>query len=110
TDRLFGGNQLAVYLDPPRDLPTETMQSIAREMAFSEETFVFPLRAASPPGAPEGPEAPEGPDFHVRIFTPANELPMAGHPTIGTAFALALAGRVPVGSPRTVFLEGVGPV
>jgi trans-2,3-dihydro-3-hydroxyanthranilate isomerase len=104
TDRLFGGNQLAVYLDPPRDLPTETMQSIAREMAFSETTFVFPLRAPGAPGAVDDP------DFHVRIFTPANELPMAGHPTIGTAFALALAGRVPAGSPRMVFLEGVGPV
>ena len=127
TNRLFGGNQLAVYLDPPRDLSTETMQSIAREMAFSETTFVFPVRAPGAPGAPSAPGAPaprapsaprapgapralDDPDFHVRIFTPATELPMAGHPTIGTAFALALAGRVPAGSARTVFLEGVGPV
>jgi trans-2,3-dihydro-3-hydroxyanthranilate isomerase len=99
TDRLFGGNQLAVYLDPPADLPAATMQAIAREMAFSETTFVFP------PPAPR-----EASDFHVRIFTPASELPMAGHPTIGTAFALAHAGRVGAGTARTVFLEGVGPV
>lgn len=97
TDRLFGGNQLAVYLDPPRDLPSATMQAIAREMAFSETTFVFP------------PDEP-GTDWRVRIFTPASELPMAGHPTIGTAFALAHAGRVAPPAERTVFLEGVGPV
>ena len=75
------------------------MQAIAREMAFSETTFVFP------PPAPR-----EASDFRVRIFTPASELPMAGHPTIGTAFALAHAGRVGAGTARTVFLEGVGPV
>lgn len=102
TDRLFGGNQLAVYLDPPPDLTAETMQAIAQEMAFAETTFVF----AAP--APTGPDTPAGPV--VRIFTPASELPMAGHPTIGTAYALALAGRVPPGTPRIVLVEGVGPV
>ena len=76
TDQLFAGNQLAVYLDPPHDLSGAVMQAIAREMAFSETTFVFP------------PDAP-GTDYRVRIFTPGSELPMAGHPTIGTAFALA---------------------
>ena len=81
TDQLFAGNQLAVYLDPPHDLSDAVMQAIAREMAFSETTFVFP------------PDAP-GTDYRVRIFTPASELPMAGHPTIGTAFALAHAGRI----------------
>jgi trans-2,3-dihydro-3-hydroxyanthranilate isomerase len=96
TDRLFGGNQLAVYLDPPHDLPTATMQAIAREMAFSETTFVFPGAADQA--------------WRVRIFTPASELPMAGHPTIGTAFALAHAGRVAPGTPRIVLEEGVGPV
>lgn len=96
TDRLFGGNQLAVYLDPSADLPTETMQAIAREMNFSETTFVFPE------------EAPQS--WRVRIFTPASELPMAGHPTIGTTFALAHAGRVAAGTPRVVLEEGVGPV
>jgi trans-2,3-dihydro-3-hydroxyanthranilate isomerase len=93
----FGGNQLAVFLDPPADLPATVMQAIANEMAFSESTFVFP---------PERPDT----DVRVRIFTPADELPMAGHPTIGTAFALAHARRLSPGQSRTVFGEGVGPV
>jgi trans-2,3-dihydro-3-hydroxyanthranilate isomerase len=97
TDQLFAGNQLAVYLDPPRDLSDAVMQAIAREMAFSETTFVFP------------PDAP-GTDCRVRIFTPARELPMAGHPTIGTAFALAHAGRIGADRASTVFGEGVGPI
>ena len=91
TNRLFGGNQLAVYLDPPLDVPAATMQAIAREMAYSETTFVFP--AAAPDAAPGKATA----DWRVRIFTPASELPMAGHPTIGTAFALADAGRIAPG-------------
>lgn len=97
TDALFTGNQLAVYLDPPVDLPGDVMQRIAREMNYSETTFVLP------------PEAPET-DIRLRIFTPEEELPMAGHPTIGTAFALAHAGRLRPGQPRTVFGEGVGPI
>ena len=79
TDHLFGGNQLAVFLDG-RGLPAETMQAIAKEMNFSETTFVLP------------PER-KGTDARMRIFTPAEELPMAGHPTIGSTFALARAGR-----------------
>jgi trans-2,3-dihydro-3-hydroxyanthranilate isomerase len=97
TNRLFAGNQLAVYLDPPHDLGDAVMQAIAHEMAFSETTFVFPPDAT-------------GTDCRVRIFTPASELPMAGHPTIGTAFALAHAGRLETGLPSTVFGEGVGPI
>ena len=93
----FGGNQLAVFLDPPLDLATQTMQAIANEMAFAESTFVFP---ANRPDV----------DMQVRIFTPADELPMAGHPTIGTAFALAHARRLRPETPQTVFGEGVGPV
>jgi len=93
----FGGNQLAVFLDPPLDLGTQTMQTIANEMAFAESTFVFP---ANRPDV----------DMQVRIFTPAEELPIAGHPTIGTAFALAHAGRLRSGTPQIVFGEGVGPV
>src|SRR5918997_4611117 len=96
TDRLFAGNQLAVYLDPPRDLGDTLMQAIAREMAFSETTFVFP------------PDAP-GTDYRVRIFTPGSELPMAGHPTIGTTFALAHEGVIAAGRDRFVFGLGVGP-
>jgi trans-2,3-dihydro-3-hydroxyanthranilate isomerase len=80
TDRLFGGNQLAVFLDG-RGLPTATMQAIAKEMNFSETTFVLP---AEQPGT----------DLRLRIFTPGEELPMAGHPTVGTVFALARAGVV----------------
>jgi trans-2,3-dihydro-3-hydroxyanthranilate isomerase len=74
TDRPLTGNQLAVFTDA-RGIPEEQLQDLAREVNFSETTFVFP------------PEA----DGHVkmRIFTPANELPFAGHPTLGTAFVLA---------------------
>jgi trans-2,3-dihydro-3-hydroxyanthranilate isomerase len=95
TDRLFGGNQLAVVLDG-RGLAEETMQAIAKEMNFAETTFVLP------------PEA-EGTDVRVRIFTPAEELPMAGHPTIGTAFALARTGALRPGETQTTFGLGVGP-
>ncbi|NWF69060.1 MAG: PhzF family phenazine biosynthesis protein [Chloroflexi bacterium] len=75
TNQAFGGNQLAVFEDG-RGLATETMQAIAREINFSETTFVLP---------------PDDPNNHyrVRIFTPSVEMPVAGHPTIGTAFVLA---------------------
>jgi trans-2,3-dihydro-3-hydroxyanthranilate isomerase len=95
TGSLFGGNQLAVFPDG-RGLPTETMQAIAKEMNFSETTFVLP------------PEQP-GTDFRLRIFTPGSELPMAGHPTIGSAFALARTGAIAPGTPHFVFGLGVGP-
>src|SRR5580704_12585594 len=88
TDRLFGGNQLAVFLDG-RGLSVETMQAIAKEMNFSETTFVLP------------PETSDT-DFRVRIFTPDEELPMAGHPTVGTTFALARTGVVGPGQRRLV--------
>src|SRR5438552_5013705 len=96
TDRLFGGNQLAVFLDG-RGLAPETMQAIAKEMNFSETTFVLPAEAA-------------GTDTRMRIFTPGEELPMAGHPTIGSAFALARAGVIEPGRERFVFGLGIGPV
>ena len=96
TDRLFGGNQLAVFLDG-RGLSSETMQAIAKEIAFSETTFVLP------------PELP-GTDARMRIFTPGEELPMAGHPTIGSTFALARTGMIAGGRDRFVFGLGVGPV
>jgi trans-2,3-dihydro-3-hydroxyanthranilate isomerase len=95
TDRLFGGNQLAVFLDA-RGLPGKTMQSIANEMNFSETTFILP------------PEQ-RGTDFRLRIFTPGTELPMAGHPTIGTAFALARAGVLEPARKEFVFGLGIGP-
>ena len=96
TDHLFGGNQLAVFLDG-RGLSNETMQAIAKEMNFSETTFVLP------------PEKP-GTDVRLRIFTPGEELPMAGHPTIGTTFALARAGSLERGRKNVVFGCGIGPV
>jgi trans-2,3-dihydro-3-hydroxyanthranilate isomerase len=96
TDHLFGGNQLAVILDG-RGLSTETMQAIAKEMNFSETTFVLP------------PEA-KGTDVRMRIFTPADELPMAGHPTIGSTFALARTGAIERGRKDFVFGCGIGPV
>jgi trans-2,3-dihydro-3-hydroxyanthranilate isomerase len=96
TDHLFGGNQLAVFLDG-RGLSTETMQAIAKEMNFSESTFMLP------------PEAP-GTDVRMRIFTPGQELPMAGHPTIGATFALARTGVLQPGRERCVFGLGIGPV
>jgi trans-2,3-dihydro-3-hydroxyanthranilate isomerase len=93
----FGGNPLAVFLPESDDLPDETtMQLIAKEMNLSETTFVLP---SDHPGC----------DVRVRIFTPKVELPMAGHPTVGTAFVLAHIGQV--ASPSDVtFEEGVGPI
>ncbi len=79
TDRRFGGNQLAVLPDA-RGLSAEQMQAIAREFNYSETTFVLP------PAAP-------GNDAEVRIFTPGREVPFAGHPNVGTAYALALLGQ-----------------
>ncbi len=98
TDRVFGGNQLAVFPDG-RELSDALMQKIAREFNFSETVFVFP---------PEDPANTR----KLRIFTPENELPFAGHPTVGTAFVLAHAGEIPLvdDEVRIVFEEGVGPV
>lgn len=74
-EKPFAGNQLAVVVGAdPADWPTERMQGFAREMNFSETTFASP---STREGA-----------FDVRIFTPAEELPFAGHPTLGTAWVL----------------------
>jgi trans-2,3-dihydro-3-hydroxyanthranilate isomerase len=89
------GNQLAVFPDG-RGLSTERMQSIAREMSFSETTFILP---AEEPGT----------DVRMRIFTPGLELPMAGHPTIGSTFALADAAMIEAGTAQFVFGLGIGP-
>ena len=78
TDTRFGGNQLAVL--PQADgLSSQQMQQIAREFNFSETTFVFPPKTDH--------------TRHVRIFTPAREIPFAGHPNVGTAFVLASIGE-----------------
>ncbi len=95
TDRPLAGNQLAVLLDAAGIEPG-LMQQIANEFALPETTFVLPPESA-------------GSDCRVRIFTPGRELPMAGHPTIGTAFALAHAGRIAPGTRQTVFELGIGP-
>jgi trans-2,3-dihydro-3-hydroxyanthranilate isomerase len=73
TDRPLAGNQLAVFTDA-REIAEELLQALAREMGFSETVFVYP--------------AEEGGDARMRIFTPATEVPFAGHPTLGTAFVL----------------------
>ena len=92
TDTPLAGNQLAVVLDADR-LESVRMQAIAREFNFSETTFVTASAA-------------EGCDWRVRIFTPLEELPMAGHPTIGTAVVLEALG---LASERIVLELGVGP-
>lgn len=89
------GNQLAVFPDG-RSLDASRMQALAREMAFSETTFIFP---------PESPDT----DVRMRIFTPGTELPMAGHPTIGSTFALADTGLIRPNVSRVVFGLGIGP-
>jgi trans-2,3-dihydro-3-hydroxyanthranilate isomerase len=96
TNHRFGGNQLAVLPDAD-GLADDQMQQIAREFNFSESTFVFPS------------------DVHtrkVRIFTPMTEVPFAGHPNVGTAFALAKMSELgALDEPLTVtFEEKAGPV
>lgn len=77
TDRALTGNALAVFLDG-RGLSTEQMQALARETNLSETTFIMPGDPAA--------ERERG--VRVRIFTVQEELPFAGHPTLGTAFVL----------------------
>jgi trans-2,3-dihydro-3-hydroxyanthranilate isomerase len=74
SDRRFAGNQLAVFTQGGSFTDAE-MQQIAREINFSETTFIFP-------------EASSGNLFRVRIFTPEEEVPFAGHPTLGTAYVI----------------------
>jgi trans-2,3-dihydro-3-hydroxyanthranilate isomerase len=73
TDKPLAGNQLAVFTDA-RELSEDLLQPLAKEIGFSETVFVYP---------PQG-----GGHVRIRIFTPASELPFAGHPTLGTAFVL----------------------
>jgi trans-2,3-dihydro-3-hydroxyanthranilate isomerase len=95
TDRRFAGNPLAVVLDAD-ELEAVAMQAIAREFNHPETVFVF---------AP----ADSGHRARLRIFTPARELPFAGHPTVGTAVLLGL--RDGGGEGRDIVLEeGIGAV
>ncbi len=90
TDRPFAGNQLGVVVDAD-GLTTEQMQTLARELAISETVFVLE-------------------ECHrIRIFTPAAELPLAGHPTVGCAFELARTGRIPAEG-SWVFKTGAGDI
>jgi trans-2,3-dihydro-3-hydroxyanthranilate isomerase len=91
TSKMFGGNPLAVVLDAER-LSTDQMQAVAREFNYAETTFVLP------PADPAN-------TARVRIFTPGRELPFAGHPNVGTAFALAQLGKV---QDQARFEEGAG--
>jgi trans-2,3-dihydro-3-hydroxyanthranilate isomerase len=79
TERPFAGNQLCVVPETPRGLGVDAMQMLAKEISFSETTFV--TRAA-------------GARYSMRIFTPDQEVPFAGHPTLGTAFVMVSEGRV----------------
>jgi trans-2,3-dihydro-3-hydroxyanthranilate isomerase len=93
TDTPLTGNQLAVFTDG-RDVDDETMQKLAREMNFSETVFVLP--------------AESGGHARIRIFTPATELPFAGHPVLGSAFVLG--GPLQLGEIRLETDSGVVPV
>jgi trans-2,3-dihydro-3-hydroxyanthranilate isomerase len=96
TEVALEGNPLGVFLDPG-DLSSDEMQRITRELNLSETVFVFPATRSECAA-------------RVRIFTPAAEIPFAGHPTLGTAFALVRSGRVPADMQSFVLEEGIGPV
>jgi trans-2,3-dihydro-3-hydroxyanthranilate isomerase len=81
TDEAYSGNPLAVVVDAD-DLDDGQMQRIAAEFNLSETSFTM---------------APERGDYRVRIFTPAVELPFAGHPSVGAAWVLHRLGRIPAG-------------
>jgi trans-2,3-dihydro-3-hydroxyanthranilate isomerase len=93
TDVPLAGNQLAVFTDA-REIPEEHLQPLARELNLSETVYVYPPSA-------------EG-HVHIRIFTPALELPFAGHPVLGTAFVLA--GPLQLEEIRLEMDAGVVPV
>jgi trans-2,3-dihydro-3-hydroxyanthranilate isomerase len=95
TDRRFAGNPLAVVVDAG-GLDTAAMQAITREFNHPETVFVFP-------------PAERAHRARVRIFTPARELPFAGHPTVGTAVLLALRDGAAAGR-EIVLEEGIGAV
>jgi trans-2,3-dihydro-3-hydroxyanthranilate isomerase len=95
TSRRFAGNPLAVVFDADA-LDTTTMQTIAREFSHPETVFVQRRNATAE-------------EAHVRIFTPAMELPFAGHPTVGTAVVLVRNSGAPAA--RSIVLqEKIGPV
>jgi trans-2,3-dihydro-3-hydroxyanthranilate isomerase len=123
TDTALQGNGLAVFTDARR-IPEELLQPIAREMNLSETVFVYPSgwdfsatrRASQGETGPAGREnlaetvyvypAEQGGHARIRIFTPMDELPFAGHPVLGTAFVLA----APLQLPEIVLETGKGPI
>lgn len=94
TEVIFGGNPVAVFPEA-EGLSDDEMQKIAREMNLSETTFVLPA-------------TDKRADVRVRFFTPAAELPFAGHPTIGTHVILASLGRYKITGPVTRIFQQVG--
>ncbi len=96
TDKIFGGNPLAVF-PQAQGLNPQQMQQVAKEFNYSETVFVFPSQT---------PQATR----QLRIFTPRAELPFAGHPTVGTAYILGAIGDIPLQGEVTtvIFAEGVG--
>ena len=87
TDRAFGGNPLAVFPDA-EGLSAREMQQLAKEMNLSETSFVLPPTDGNA-------------HFKLRIFTPAAEVPLAGHPVVGTHYLLAQLGRITLQLPVT---------
>lgn len=94
TDRPYAGNPLAVVLEAD-ELSTEQLQAVAREFNLSETAF---------------PMASDQADYRVRIFTASQELPFAGHPSVGTAWVLARLGRIRTGPVRQECGAGILPV
>ena len=95
TDKPLAGNQLAVFTETT-GLTAEQMQAMTRETKFSECTFVQPAETA-------------GTDVRLRIFGPNNEMQFAGHPVIGSTFALADDGVIAAGRKEFTFGLGIGP-
>jgi trans-2,3-dihydro-3-hydroxyanthranilate isomerase len=91
TDRPLAGNQLAVFEEAP-DIPETLLQPLAKEIGFAETVFLYPAK--------------EGNEARMRIFTPENEIPFAGHPTLGAATVVAHR----LGKDRVVLETGRGPV
>lgn len=94
TSRPFGGNPLAVFPDA-EGIPTDILQTLAGEMNLSESTFVQRATAI-------------GANVKVRIFTSTEEMPTAGHPTLGTHFVLARLGRYELNEPVTRVFQEIG--
>ena len=94
----FGGNQLSTFWDTKKnlELSDEEMQGMTLEFNFSETTFILPTEQSDCAAK-------------VRIFTPALEIPFAGHPTLGTAFVMKHKGLIPEGVEKANLELGIGP-